>query len=217
MNAISPLPARHATEWPIRNEIVSGGRKSFPASAARPAPRFPERCATVDLPRISGPVAIFGILADSRTDHRQIQVSAVFPNSRKGDIYDAWVDFDMLPAFMRGLQDGPDPAQFEVPWFLSLDQDQVRWEARTTEHLPGDRIAWQSEDNAPQRHAGHVTFTAMPRASTRVAVNIQFTATATSTVTERTLDDIESRLRDALVFLRTFVGPFALPPALACL
>lgn len=217
MNAPLALLIRREREWSIPDQINSAGWKDSATAVARRASLPFARSGSLAGPRISGSPATFGFLAHPRRENREFQVSGFFPRSSKRETYDAWVDFHMVPAFMRGSQNGTETELIEVPWYLNLGRDLVRWEARTTEHLPGDRIGWQTEKDAPFHNSGTVTFVTTARTSTRVDVNVRFDTLPASGVTKQTVSSIESRLRDALVFLRTFMGPLALPPAVAYL
>lgn len=147
----------------------------------------------------------------------QVDVSSVFTKAWKREIYDAWVDLDLLPAFMRGFHDDFEPESFELPWYLKLRDGEVRWEARTTECVPGERISWEGGDHEASRNRGCVTFVPEGRAVTRVRVNLQFAPSGDPAITDETLKRIEVQLRDTLALLHLFLAPHALPPAPASL
>jgi len=147
----------------------------------------------------------------------QVEVSSLFTKAWKKEIYDAWVDLDLLPAFMRGFNDDSEPESFELPWYLKLRDGEVRWEARTTECVPGERISWEGGDDAACRNWGCVTFTPEGRAVTQVRVSLQFEASGNPAITDETLKTIEFQLRDSLALLHIFLAPNALPPAPASL
>jgi hypothetical protein len=205
---------RRVIELPIRDPIGSGNKFTSMTGAARPAS---PGAAVVNFSRLGNPAPFSGGLAHPRRAPGQIEVSALFSNAWKKEIYDAWVDLDLLPAFMRGLEDGSEAERFELPWYLKLDDGEVRWEARTTECVPGDRIAWEGGDHAACRNNGCVTFEPEGRAVTRVSISLQFDVSGAPEITDRVLKSVESQLQDTLALLHIFLAPHALPPALACL
>lgn len=199
---------RRAIRFSDWDPTESRNRLAPRIGAAQPAPRG---VAVAGFDGLKSPGLFLGALAPSR----QVEVSSVFTNAWKREIYDAWVDLDLLPAFMRGSDDGSEPERFELPWYLKLEDREVRWEARTTECVYADLISWESVDHAVCQNRGSVTFTPEGRGVTRVRVSLCFEGPGNSAVTHLTLKRVEFQLRDTLALLHTFLAPHALPPALA--
>lgn len=138
----------------------------------------------------------------------------LFPDTSPREIFEAWVNFDLLPAFMRGTP-GRASERFEAPWFLQLKDGEQRWLARTTQHITNERIGWEGVDSTAGRHHGCVSFSRTNRRAVMVRVEVQFETDASASVTPQTVKRTEAKLRDVMEMLRTLLGPGALPPMLA--
>ena len=211
----TPSPdLRRATELPPWDPIVSPSGLEHVTGTARSAPPGAE---VVNLERLKKLAQLHERPAHARQMPGRVEVSAVFTNAWKREIYDAWVDLDLLPAFMRGLDQDAGAERFELPWHLRLGDREVRWEARTTECLPGERICWEGGEHAACHNWGCVTFEPEGRAITRVRVSLNFGTSADPEATGLTWRRIELQLRDTMALLQTFLAPHALPPAPASL
>ena len=201
---------RPGTEWSNGDQMESKGMFSPVACAAPSTALFPTENAVANLARSCRRMPPFGMAATSREARKQIEVSVVLENLRRREAYDIWVDFDLVPGFMRGLYAGSRVEQFAVSWILRLSRGDMNWEARITERVPCEHIAWEGIDGATCGNSGCVIFTTVGRASTRLRVNVAFDDPGAGGITERTLKCVESHLQNALAILRIFAGPRAL-------
>lgn len=79
------------------------------------------------------------------------------------DLYRYWRDFANLPTFMTGLERVEVLDNERTRWVLRLPMGKtLEWTSRLTEDVPGERLAWMSEEDAPVRNLGWVTFKNAP-------------------------------------------------------
>ena len=87
-------------------------------------------------------------------------------------VYNQWTRFEEFPRFMGGIdevrQDGPD----KLFWRAKIGGKEKQWEAKITEQVSNERIAWQSVEGAPNR--GAVTFEQVDGPLTRVTLKMDY-------------------------------------------
>jgi uncharacterized protein YndB with AHSA1/START domain len=87
-------------------------------------------------------------------------------------VYNQWTRFEEFPRFMGGIdevrQDGPN----KLFWRAKIGGKEKEWEAKITEQVSNERIAWQSVGGAPNR--GAVTFEEVDISLTRVNLKMEY-------------------------------------------
>jgi hypothetical protein len=87
-------------------------------------------------------------------------------------VYNQWTRFEEFPRFMGGIdevrQDGPN----KLFWRAKIGGKEKQWEAKITEQVSNERIAWQSVEGAPNR--GAVTFEQVDVSLTRVTLKMEY-------------------------------------------
>ncbi|GAB3471184.1 SRPBCC family protein [Azotobacter salinestris] len=84
-------------------------------------------------------------------------------NRPREELYRYWRDFNNLPTFMTFLEHIEVLPGARVRWVARLPMGKtLEWTTHLTEDLPGERLAWESEANAPIRNLGRVTFRDAP-------------------------------------------------------
>ncbi|QMU70529.1 SRPBCC family protein [Streptacidiphilus sp. P02-A3a] len=73
-----------------------------------------------------------------------------------GVVYDLWTRFTEFPRFMGGVERIDRIGYDLTHWVTNVDGVHREFDARITEHIPEERIAWESVGGT--RQAGVVTF-----------------------------------------------------------
>ncbi|PRI10011.1 SRPBCC family protein [Leucobacter massiliensis] len=87
-------------------------------------------------------------------------------------VYDQWTQFEDFPAFMSGVEEVRQLDDTTTHWKVKVGGVEREFQARITEQLPDERIAWRSL-SGPQ-HAGVVTFHRLSDDQTRVRLQLEW-------------------------------------------
>ncbi|HUG15614.1 MAG TPA: SRPBCC family protein [Thermomicrobiales bacterium] len=86
--------------------------------------------------------------------------------------YNQWTQFESFPQFMEGVESVRQIDDQHLHWRASVGGDTEEWDARITEQVPDQRIAWTSTTGA--RNAGVVTFHRLGDTRTRVMLQMEY-------------------------------------------
>ena len=86
--------------------------------------------------------------------------------------YDQWTQFEEFPRFMAGVEEVRQLSDTMTHWKVDIGGVSREFDARITEQLPDERVAWTSTDGT--RQAGVVTFHRLDDAHTRVTLQLEF-------------------------------------------
>jgi len=86
--------------------------------------------------------------------------------------YDQWTQFEEFPRFMEGVNQIKQVSDTMTHWSTEVAGVKREFDARITEQLPDERVAWTTVDGAKQ--AGVVTFHRLDDSHTRVTVQMDF-------------------------------------------
>jgi uncharacterized membrane protein len=86
--------------------------------------------------------------------------------------YNQWTQFEEFPRFMSGVEEIRQLDDTTTHWKTNIDGIKREFDARITEQLPDERVAWTSVEGS--RQAGVVTFHRLDPAQTRVTVQMEF-------------------------------------------
>jgi uncharacterized membrane protein len=86
--------------------------------------------------------------------------------------YNQWTQFESFPHFMEGVERVEQINDQTLRWRANISGDTEEWEARITEQVPDQRIAWTSTSGT--RNGGVVTFHRLSDAQTRVMVQMDY-------------------------------------------
>lgn len=86
--------------------------------------------------------------------------------------YNQWTQFEEFPEFMEGIQEVRQLDETRLHWTASIAGRQKEWDARITEQVPDERVAWVSESGA--RNDGIVEFQPVGPDRTLVSVRMDF-------------------------------------------
>ena len=86
--------------------------------------------------------------------------------------YNQWTQFEEFPRFMEGVERVQQVDDTHLHWVANVAGKRKEWNARITEQLPDERVAWTSESGA--RNAGVVTFHKLAPGTTRIMLQLEY-------------------------------------------
>lgn len=86
--------------------------------------------------------------------------------------YDQWTQFEEFPKFMAGVQEVRQITDTMTHWKVDIGGVTREFDARITEQIPDERVAWTAVDGTKQ--AGVVTFHRLNPNRTRVTLQMDF-------------------------------------------
>jgi uncharacterized membrane protein len=86
--------------------------------------------------------------------------------------YNQWTQFEEFPQFMSGVTEIRQLDDTTTHWKTSIDGVKREFDAKITEQLPDERVAWTSIEGSKQ--AGVVTFHRLDANTTRVTCQMDF-------------------------------------------
>lgn len=102
--------------------------------------------------------------------------------------YNQWTQFEDFPHFMEGVEKVTQIDDTHLHWVAEMAGVKREWDARITEQIPDQRIAWTSEQGTA--NAGVVTFHKIDDDTTRVMLQLRFEP-----------DDLAEQIGDKLGFV----------------
>jgi uncharacterized membrane protein len=85
--------------------------------------------------------------------------------------YDQWTQFEEFPRFMEGVKRIDQTSDTMTHWEVEIAGINREFDARITEQIPDERVAWTSTGGA--KHAGVVTFHRLDDKHTRVTTQME--------------------------------------------
>ena len=128
--------------------------------------------------------------------------------------YDQWTRFEAFPLFMDGVEEIRRLDDTTLRWRTRIAGVAREFDARITEQVPDERVAWKSLDGPT--HAGVVTFHRLDETTTRVTVQLEIDLAGFAEKGGDRLGALTHRVRGDLRRFKTFVeaaGPAAGPAA----
>ena len=86
--------------------------------------------------------------------------------------YNQWTQFESFPKFMDGVERIDQLSPTKTHWVTRIAGVQREFDAKITEQLPDERVAWTSVEGSKQ--AGVVTFHRLDANTTRVTCQMDF-------------------------------------------
>ncbi|GAA2752092.1 SRPBCC family protein [Kitasatospora cinereorecta] len=87
-------------------------------------------------------------------------------------VYEQWTRYEEFPEFMRGVVRVERTGPGATRWVVDAVGVHRQFEARTTETVPEERVAWESV-SGDVRQAGVVTFHRVDESTTRLMVQLE--------------------------------------------
>jgi len=89
--------------------------------------------------------------------------------------YNQWTQFSEFPKFMEGVEEVRQLDDVTLHWKVKIGGTEREYQARITEQIPDERIAWAAEGETD--NAGVVTFHRLDDNTSRVMLQIEYSAT----------------------------------------
>ncbi|HEY0697118.1 MAG TPA: SRPBCC family protein [Micromonospora sp.] len=86
--------------------------------------------------------------------------------------YDQWTQFEEFPQFLEGVEEVRQLSDTMTHWKVDIAGVEREFDARITEQLPDERVAWASTEGTKQ--AGVVTFHRLDANRTRVTLQMDY-------------------------------------------
>ncbi len=86
--------------------------------------------------------------------------------------YNQWTQFEEFPRFMEGIESVRQLDDQRLVWRAQIAGKTHEWEAKISEQIPDERVAWASVDG--KTNAGVVTFHRIDDATTRLMVQMDW-------------------------------------------
>jgi uncharacterized membrane protein len=86
--------------------------------------------------------------------------------------YNQWTQFEEFPRFMEGVESVRQEDDTHLHWTAEIGGQRAEWDARVTEQIPDERVAWTS--TAGKGNDGVVTFHHLADDRTRIAVQLEW-------------------------------------------
>ncbi|MFI9650635.1 SRPBCC family protein [Streptomyces sp. NPDC052040] len=87
--------------------------------------------------------------------------------------YNQWTQFETFPEFMEGVERIEQRTDTLTHWVTKVAGVQREFEARISEQIPDERVAWTTVDGEV-RQAGVVTFHRLDEGRTKVMLQMEF-------------------------------------------
>ncbi|OKK22136.1 cyclase [Streptomyces sp. CB00455] len=87
--------------------------------------------------------------------------------------YNQWTQFEEFPAFMEGVERIDQRSDTLTHWVTNVNGVEREFDARITDQVPDERVAWMTEDGQP-RQAGLVTFQPVDATTTRIELHMNW-------------------------------------------
>ena len=87
-------------------------------------------------------------------------------------VYNQWTQFETFPAFMEGVEAVAQLDDATVHWVAEVGGTRKEWDARITEQIPDEVIAWEGFGDSD--NLGRVFFEPLDDGRTRVNLSIEY-------------------------------------------
>lgn len=124
--------------------------------------------------------------------------------------YDQWTQFEQFPRFMEGVKEVQQVADDQLHWVAEVAGQRQEWDARITEQLPDQRIAWTSISGSA-RNAGVVTFHRLSDDRTKVMLQFEYEPEGVKERVGEILGFLDRRVQGDLERFKEFVESSASP------
>lgn len=95
------------------------------------------------------------------------------------EAYNFWTHFENFPRFMENVKEVRDLGNNRTHWVVSGPAGaNMEWDAITTQEMPDQMIAWESEPDSQVKTTGEVKFRPNQKGGTRITVHMTYTPPA---------------------------------------
>ena len=117
--------------------------------------------------------------------------------------YDQWTQFEEFPNFMSGVEEVRQISDTMTHWRVDIAGVSREFDARITEQLPDERVAWTSTEGT--RQAGVVTFHRLDENRTRVTLQMEFDPQGAAEQAGDKLGVVDRRVKGDLQRFKEFI------------
>ncbi|MEV7626594.1 SRPBCC family protein [Actinoplanes sp. NPDC089786] len=117
--------------------------------------------------------------------------------------YNQWTQFEEFPQFMSGVTEIRQLDPTTTHWKTDVDGVKREFDAKITEQLPDERVAWTSTEGS--RQAGVVTFHRLDDVRTRVTVQMDFEPEGVVETAGDKLGFLDRQVKGDLKRFKTFI------------
>jgi uncharacterized membrane protein len=118
-------------------------------------------------------------------------------------VYNQWTQFEEFPRFMEGVKEVKQLDDKRLHWHAEIAGRDKEWDARITEQIPDQRIAWQSERG--EYTSGVVSFESAGPNLTRVKLELSYEPKGFIEATGDTLGFVSQRVEGDLGRFKDFI------------
>jgi uncharacterized membrane protein len=118
-------------------------------------------------------------------------------------VYNQWTQFEEFPRFMKGVKKVTQLDDKRLHWEAEIDGKDKEWDARITDQVPDQLIAWQSEGG--EYTSGTVSFTPVGANRTRVNLQLMYDPQGFVEKTGDALGVLSSRVEGDLERFKEFI------------
>ncbi len=117
--------------------------------------------------------------------------------------YNQWTQFEDFPHFMEGVEKVHQIDDVTLHWAAEILGQHREWDAKITEQIPDDRIAWRNVDGAT--NAGVVTFHRIDDNTTKIMLQIEFDPEGFAEKAADALGLVRGRVKGDLERFKAFI------------
>ncbi|HEX6968689.1 MAG TPA: SRPBCC family protein [Micromonosporaceae bacterium] len=117
--------------------------------------------------------------------------------------YNQWTQFEDFPQFMAGVTEVRQLSDTMTRWRTEIGGVTREFDARITEQIPDERVAWRAIDGV--RQAGVVTFHRLDENHTRVTAQLEFEPHGVAEQAADRLGVVNQRVKADLRRFKSFI------------
>ena len=117
--------------------------------------------------------------------------------------YNQWTQFEDFPHFMEGVEKVIQIDDTKIHWVAEILGQHREWDAKITEQLPDERVAWTNIDGAT--NAGVVTFHKIDENTTRIMCQMEFDPEGFKEKAADALGLVKGRVKGDLERFKSFI------------
>jgi uncharacterized membrane protein len=118
-------------------------------------------------------------------------------------VYNQWTQFEEFPRFMSGVKEVRQLGETMTHWVVEIGGVTREFDARITEQLPDERVAWSSTSGTKQ--GGVVTFHRIDAEHTRVTAQLEMEPEGLAEQVADKVGLVDRRIKGDLERFREFI------------
>ena len=118
-------------------------------------------------------------------------------------VYNQWTQFEEFPRFMKGIKKVTQLDDQRLRWEAEIGGKHKEWDARITDQVPDQVIAWKSEGG--EYNTGAVNFRAISQNRTRINLQLTYDPEGIVEKTGDALGVVSNRVEGDLERFKEFI------------